>query len=144
MRMDRTDVTPRQAEALVGLPFVDGEFDCVHLAVRAQADLWGRVVRWPAGTRHPRGRRGQAAEIERTRDQVVDAIDVPESGDIVLMRQRLANGAFQYHVGTLIIHAGQRWVLHVFEGHHSVLQPEADVYIDGTSRDGYYRWRVAG
>lgn len=135
--------TLRQAEALVGLPFVDGEFDCVHLAVRAQAELFGRTVLWPAGTRHPRGRRGQIAEIERSRDQVVDAVEVPESGDIVLMRQRLHDETFQYHVGTLIIHAGQRWVLHVFEGHHSVLQPEADMYMDGTRRDGYYRWREA-
>lgn len=135
-------VTLRQAEAMVGLPFEPGVFDCVHLAVEAQRRLFQRRVRWPRGLRHPRGRMTQGARINAYRNRVADPVERPEHGGLVLMLQPVPNGKWQYHLGTTFLHLGQIWVLHVHEGGSSVLQIEEDLYRDGTRREGYYRWRL--
>lgn len=131
--------TLRDAERLVGLPFVDGEFDCGHMVVLAQRELFGREVDLPLP--HPRGRRGQAALIGRLSATLVDLVDVPEAGDVALYSQADADGGVHWHLGTVFVLCGERWLLHVQVGCTSVLQPEADAMRLGLHLQGYYRWR---
>lgn len=139
-------VTLRQAEALVGLAYVDGEFDCAHLAVMAQEYLFGRTVHLPLKGRHPAGRAGQAAAILRHRDELAsrleEAADVA-TGDAVLFTFEDVDGRVCWHIGTLLLQGGERWVLHTSEAlRSSVLQRLDDCMRDGLFVEGFYRWRV--
>lgn len=137
-------VTLRRAEALVGLPYVEGSFDCMHLAVLAQRELFGRVVAWPDARRHPAGRRTMAAAIARHRETVADPVARPAAGDAVLFLQRV-HGEVQWHVGTLLTDAaGCLWVLHASAAAGaSLLETLADCVAAGFAVEGFYRWRLA-
>jgi hypothetical protein len=134
-------VTLRQAEALVGLPCVPGRFDCMHLAVLAQRVLFNRLVQWQLDA-HPLGRRHQAALVQRHCDELADRLPLdepPVSGDAVLWLR--ADGG--YHIGTLLVQAGRRWVLHTSEATgSSVLQQLADTAAHGLRLEGFYRWHA--
>ncbi|MGI9218600.1 MAG: hypothetical protein ACR2JA_16570 [Hydrogenophaga sp.] len=134
--------TLRAAEALVGLPYVARSFDCMHLAVLAQQQLFGRTVRW-AGGLHPARPTYQVALV---RDAIGDvarplaAGEQPEAGDAVLW---LAGGgrSTHFHIGTLLLHAGEQWVLHTSEAlGTSVLQRLAECPLTGLRLEGIYRW----
>lgn len=135
-------VTLRQAEALVGLPYVPRTFDCMHLAVLAQQQLFGRTVRWHAG-QHPAGPAHQVALLQGAIAGVarsLQATEAPEPGDAVLW---LAGGGRRthFHIGTLLVHAGEQWVLHTSEGlGASVLQRLAECPLAGLRLEGIYRW----
>lgn len=139
-------VTLRQAEALVGLPYIDGDADCMHLAVRAQSELFGRTVNWPA-RRHPRGVRGQVALVERHLDELAVLLvddDIPASGDAVLWTaDDDAGKGLRYHIGTLLVQASEMWVLHTNAGlGESVLQRLVECPAQGLRLEGIYRWRA--
>ena len=137
-------VTLRQAQALVGLPYVAGTNDCMHLAVRAQRELFGRTVAWPGDARHPAGRRTMAAAIARQREAMADPVARPAAGDAVLFLQR-AGADLLWHVGTLLTDAaGSLWVLHASAAAGaSLLEPLADCRAAGLAVEGFYRWRLA-
>lgn len=135
--------TLRDAEALVGLPVVPGEFDCAHLARRAQEQLFGRHLQWPLPGRHPRGARGRAAAILRGRDALTDRVGTPAAGDVVLFMQHV-DGRPDWHIGTVLLHCGQPWVLHTDDDiGASVLEPLQRCRMRGLHVEGYYRWREA-
>lgn len=134
----------RRAEALVGLCAVPGEFDCAHLARLAQAQLFGRELDWPLPGPHPRGARGQAAAMRRWRDALAVRVEVPRSGDAVLFEQPAARGG-EWHIGTLLIEGGERWVLHTHGGaQRSVLERLVDCRRRALRVEGFYRWRHRG
>lgn len=135
--------TLRDAEALVGLPTVPGEFDCGHLARLAQERLFGRRLAWPAANgRHPRGARGRAAAIVRGRDQLTDRVAAPAAGDVVLFMQQV-DGHEDWHIGTVLLHHGQQWVLHTNDHiKASVLEPLQRCRARGMHVEGFYRWRA--
>jgi hypothetical protein len=137
-------VTLRQAEALVGLEHVPGQFDCMHLAVLAQRVLFNRVVPW-AQQQHPRGGRHQAVLIARhcaglARPLAAD--DTPGTGDAVLWTNDNENGSARcFHIGTLFVQGGERWVLHSSQAlGSSVLQRLAECPAQGLRFEGFYRW----
>jgi len=135
--------TLRDAEALVGLPTVPGEFDCAHLARLAQERLFGRRLRWPLQGRHPRGARGRAAAILRGREQLTDPVAAPDAGDVVLFVQHV-DGHADWHIGTVLMQHGLPWVLHTND--HigaSVLESLARCCMRGLHVEGFYRWRAA-
>lgn len=135
-------VTLRQAEALVGLEYIPGHFDCMHLAVLAQRVLFNRLVAWDLPL-HPRGQRHQAVLVQRHCAELADRLpegEQPVSGDAVLW---IRTGDGGYHIGTLIVQAGVRWVLHTSEATgSSVLQRLADMPAQGLRLDGFYRWHA--
>lgn len=135
-------VTLRQAEALVGLEFRAGQFDCMHLAVLAQRVLFGREVGWPDQA-HPRGGRHQAALIQRHCGDLARPLadgEVPASGDAVLWTNEDEDGR-SFHIGTLLVQGGERWVLHSSEAlGSSVLQRLAETPAQGLRLEGFYRW----
>lgn len=136
-------VTLRDAEALVGLPYVEGTADCMHLAVLAQRRLWGRAVGWQQ-QRHPLGRGLQAAMIRRHIGALAAPLgehDTPRSGDAVLWRMHADTPAERFHIGTLLVDGGERWVLHTTAAlRASVLQRLADCAAAGLHFEGFYRW----
>lgn len=136
--------TLRDAEALVGLPYRAGRFDCMHLAVKAQAELFGHVVRWPAGARHPAGHADQMAVMRQHMGGIarsLDAGDVAISGDAVLWRVAVGTPDEHWHVGTLFVQFGERWVLHTTAAKGaSVLQRLGECAVEGLQFEGFYRW----
>lgn len=133
-------VTLRQAEQLVGIPHVNGSFDCMHLAVHAQRELFGRNVGW-SEARHPCGSRGQAAWIQRHRAALADPVEDPQTGDVGLYTETV-DGSTHYHIATVFIERGERWLLHSRDGGTSILQREADAIRSLLRLEGYYRWRA--
>jgi hypothetical protein len=134
----------RKAERLVGQQHVDGSFDCAHLAVQAQREIFGREVRLPYGTApHPMGRLGQMAAISSLRDVLADHVADGDTGDAVLFAQQTPQGK-RWHIGTLIVEAGDVWVLHTHGGAGaSVLERLRELAPRGLRVEGYYRWRNA-
>ena len=135
-------VTLRDAEALVGLRYVPGRFDCMHLAVLAQHQLFGHTVRW-ADQRHPVRDSDQVLLLDMSRAEVCRRLAVDEalaSGHAVLFT--VADGAApRYHIGTLILGLGERWVLHTSQAlGSSVLQRLSDCAAAGLRVEGFYAW----
>lgn len=136
--------TLRDAEHLVGIPYVPGTQDCMHLYIRAAAELFGRQVRMP-GRRHPVAGARQAAWMGAVQDgqfEPVAAGDAARSGDLVLWLAQGDRGA-HFHVGMLIVDqpTGEAWVLHSEAGiGASVLQRLADTRLAGMRLEGLYRW----
>ena len=131
--------TLRDAERLfVGLPYVRETFDCMHLAVMVQADLFGRIVRWRQ-QRHP----ANAAERDRLIRQHAAAlarrVDEPRTGDAALMWPAGMHDE-GLHIGTVFVERGERWVLHTSGGTGAVLQRLVDAQCLGLVVEGFYRW----
>lgn len=132
----------RQAEALVGLPSVPRVQDCMHLAMRARHQLFGRAVATPAGA-HPVRPQRQAELIRAGIGSLARPLtpdEAPADGDLVLW---LADGELgeHFHIGTLFVHAGELWVLHTSEElGASVLQRLAECRMWGLRLEGIYRW----
>lgn len=135
----RTVPTARDAERFIDLPYSEQDFDCGHLTVLVQKELFGRDLDLPL--RHPRGRRGQAVMIGRISQTLVDSVDQPETGDIALYTQPCEDGGEQYHLGTVFVLCGERWLLHVQFGQRSVLQREREATRLGLHLQGYFRCR---
>ncbi len=133
-------VTLRDAERLVGMPYVAGRFTCMHLAVWAQDALWGREVARQAPRRVPVHGRQQAAMVEHWRHQLCDVVKTPASGDVVLFHDDLAE--WPWHIGTVLVEGGETWVLHTHQGiGASVLERLPDTQRRGLRVEGFYRWR---
>lgn len=134
-----TAATLRDAEALVGLPYDEERFDCAHLVSLTQQRIFGRDVGLPQ--HHPRGRRGQAALIGQLCAALVQRVQTPATGDVALYLEVEDDGRERFHLGTLFLQAGERWLLHAHATSGvSVLQREADALRMGLRLDGYYRW----
>lgn len=138
----------RRAEAMVGLRYVPGRFDCAHLAVAVQQQVFGRDVaalKLAVGRRNPAQRPAQAAKLQAARDALARRVPVNEarSGDLVLFVDPAAEGeAVQWHVGTLIRELSEQWVLHTHAGlGSSVLERLPDCCRRGLRLEGFYRLR---
>ena len=75
----RPIVTLRQAECLVGIPYVTRRFDCAHLAVLAQAVLFKRRVAGLVPEQHPWSPREQARVLLRWRAELATHAGVGRS-----------------------------------------------------------------
>ncbi len=132
-------VTLRDAERLVGRPHIDGVADCGHLVVDTQRLLFNREVDLPL--QHPQGRRGQAALIGRLSAVLVQRVDVPATGDVGLYIEDDDDGGWHFHLGTIFVQGGERWLLHSHATTGaSILQREADALRLGLRVEGHYRW----
>ncbi len=132
----------RQAEALVGLPYLPRVQDCMHLVLRAQRQLFGRTVGVPDGAHpvHPHRQQRLIMAGVGTLVRPLELDEAPADGDLVLW---LAEGELgtHYHAGTLLLHAGEQWVLHTSEElGASVLQRLAECGMWGLRLEGIYRW----
>lgn len=136
------------AEQYVGREYVEGVFDCVSLAVLVQDELFGRHIAAPAAGERRKGRRGQAGEIQRLQPGLADRIEEPSTGDAVLIYAHTAAGKPPYnrhwHLGTVFVQAGEKWVLHCANQAQGVLLQRLDQMLgQALHLDGFYAWRDA-
>lgn len=128
------------SERYVGLPWIEGEFDCADLCALVRAEVFGQPIALPP--EHGAGPFGRSAAIARHAADYAVPTDAPVEGDAVLM---LARGRVQ-HIGVLCEIAGERWVLHNQQTGdapprgHTVLTRVRELGRYGYRIEGYYRW----
>ena len=101
-----------KAQAYVGTLYVPGTYDCGHLFLDVQRDVFGRTLHVPVTGGHAQGRARQAAQIAAVRDALAVRIDAPAHGCAVLTTSTTDNGHLLWHVGTVFEFGGEAWVLH--------------------------------
>lgn len=137
------DAMLAKAEKYVGLPYLEGEFDCADLAAKVQWEVFGRVVSLPVHRKRPRGALGQAREIHALQGELADRIDQPVTGCGVMTTEPTDNGQ-RWHIGTVFVANGEAWVLHnSFLMRCACLQRLADLQRMGARLEGFYAWRCA-
>lgn len=127
------------AQGYVGREYVPGQYDCAHLAIDVQREVFGRHISLPAP--HRLGRAGQVAQIRALRDELAVRIGTAVHGCGVLITTPLDAGP-QWHIGTVLIHRGETWVLH--NSAHigsAALNLIADFARRGQRIEGFYRWK---
>lgn len=134
----------QRAESYVGMPYIDGEFDCADLAARVQWEIFGRVIALPVHRRRPMGARGQAREIHKLQAELAVRIDLPTTGCGVLMYELDRDGTQLWHIGTGFVDRQHVWVLHNSHALGSAyLQLLVDMQRQGMHVEGYYQWMTA-
>lgn len=124
-----------------GLPYCARTMDCADLVVLVQRELFGRTVLLP-GMKRPRPLRldQQAAELELHAASLAHRVEVPTTGDLVLM---LDTGQTRPgHAGTYFFLAHEQWVLHTT--HHigaSRLHRVRELPSLGLRIEGFYQWK---
>ena len=80
---------------------------------------------------------GHLADLARPLQPCEPAI----TGDAVLWQAGIGSDAQHWHIGTLFVALGERWVLHTTAAlGASVLQPLAECGAQGLHFEGFYRW----
>ena len=126
------------SERYVGLAYIEGGFNCAELVRQVQAEVFGRLVRYPA--EQPADYRGQARMLreELPRHVVPIAVsETPEDGDGMVL---IARG-YAEHIGVLCQINAEPYVLHNFiRGGMVVLHRLSDLPSQGIKLEGVYRW----
>lgn len=135
-------ITREQVERYVGIPYVEGVFDCADLAQQVLCELFGIELALPQDrvrSLHPSTR---ISEIVRWRPLVARRrFDRSQwrNGDGVLM----CVGEYLSHIGLLFDLNGEWWVLHNdAECKASVLTRVRELRLAGFSLDGVYGWKL--
>jgi hypothetical protein len=131
-----------RAQSYVGMPYLEGAFDCADLAVKVQWELFGRLVSLPA--HHGAGARTQGALIAKHRDEVADRMEQAQTGCAALLWEPDGATNRLWHIGTVFVHEGEVWVLHNSLALGSAaLQRLNDMKRWGMRLEGFYAWRGA-
>lgn len=130
------------AQSYVGLPYVDGEFDCAHLYLKVQREVFGRELVLPTHHEmHRKGHMSQGAQIRAARDELAVQIKEPTHGCAVLMVGPSEVGEL-WHIGTVLDHNGHWWVLHNSRPMGGVaLNNLRDFAWRGQRIEGFYEWK---
>lgn len=131
------------AQAYVGVDYVPGQYDCAHLFLDVQRQVFGCTPAVPAHlARHAQGRAGQVAQISEARDALAQRIAEPVHGCGVLMTSQNDAGQTLWHIGTVFMHRGDAWVLHnsAVLG-NAALSRLRDFAWRGQRIEGFYAWK---
>jgi hypothetical protein len=122
------------SDAYLGLPYVEGEFDCADLAARVRREVFGQEIHLPSD--HGAGAFARNAAVTRNKDATAERTDAPVDGDAVLL---IARGRLQ-HIGLYCVIAGEPWVMHNQEkiGVHRTRLRELERF--GYRLEGFYKW----
>jgi hypothetical protein len=131
------------SDAYVGLPYVDGEFDCAELARTVQLEVFRRAIDLPT-ERQYLGLDGVAkvramnAQLAACRDDYGVQTSTPQEGDAVLIVSR---GRLD-HIGLYCLINGEAWVLHAASGINQVVRTRLrELPLYGYSLEGFYAWK---
>lgn len=134
------------SDKYLGLPYVEGSFDCADLARLVQKEVFGRDVAIP-GSRDYFGKRGSeklqamqgqiASELEK--GDVAVPVAEPQEGDAVLIFAR----GYLEHIGVYCTLNGEPYVLHASPGRAAkqVIRSRLRGFTNfGYTVEGYYKW----
>ncbi|WP_417282220.1 hypothetical protein [Comamonas sp.] len=129
-----------QLDRFVGIPYCPRHMDCADLALLVQRDLFGRHVVLAGKRARPLDLDAQAAAIAGYCSELGTAVEQPQDGDAVLMRDIGADQAG--HIGTYVF---TNYAPHVLHTSHklgaSVLHRVQDLPGYGLAVEGYFRWK---
>lgn len=124
------------SEQYIGEPYVEGANDCAALAARVAREQFGRVVALPE--ERAAGIFGQSAQIKAGAAALVDPVESPDDGDLVLM---VAAGRIS-HVGVFCRIDNVAYVLHAMRNAGAVvLHRLFALKYQGLEIEGFYRWK---
>lgn len=127
-------------EALVGIPYCARRMDCADLAMRVQAEVFGRAVQLPGRRPRPLRDAEQAEAIAAYASQLAVPVETPQDGDAVLMRD--SGQAVAGHIGTYFFLNYTPMVLHTSHAMGaSVLHRAQDLGGYGLRIEGFFRWK---
>lgn len=130
------------AQSYVGLEYVPGVYDCGHLFLDVQRQVFGRELTLPDLGPHSQGRAGQARQIATVRDALATRIQDPAHGCAVLLTTPLDGGQLAWHIGTVFVYRGDVWVLHNSHAMGSAsLNRLRDFAWRGQRIEGFYTWK---
>jgi hypothetical protein len=128
-----------QLDRFIGIPYCPRHMDCADLALLVQRELFGRQVVLAGKRARPLELDAQAEAIAGYCAELGTAVDRPQDGDAVLMRDFDAEQAG--HIG---IYVFTNFAPHVLHTSHklgaSVLHRVQDLQGFGLVVEGYYRW----
>lgn len=129
-----------KVEALVGIPYCARRMDCADLAIRVQAEVFGRTVHLPGKRPRPLRDAEQAHAIAAYAEQLAAPVKCPRDGDAVLMRE--PGQAVAGHIGTYFFINYTPMVLHTSHAlGASVLHRVQDLGGYGLRIEGFFRWK---
>jgi len=122
-------------QAYIGQAYIPGENDCAALAVRVQAEVFGREIDLP--TERATSVRGMSRQIEAHKNDFATRTDNPDDGDAVLM---IGRGRLD-HIGVFVMINGEGYVLHAMRDAGQVcLHRLRDLHRYGLDIEGFYQW----
>ena len=130
------------AQSYVGREYVPGHYDCAHLAIDVQREVFGRQIALPACmAEHRLGRAGQAAQIRAASAELATRVQEPVHGGAVLITTPVDTG-LQWHIGTVFVRDAEVWVLHNSHTMGSAcLSRLRDFAWRGQRIEGFYAWK---
>ncbi len=131
------------AQSYVGVEYVPGQYDCGHLFLDVQRQVFGRTVALPQIVQsHAQGRAHQAAQISAVRDTLAQRVAEPVHGCAVLITSPADDGQLLWHVGTVFVYRAEAWVLHNSAVMGSAaLNRLKDFGWRGQKIEGFYTWK---
>lgn len=130
------------SDRYVGLPYVEGKFDCGALAELVQREVFGREIHLPserryAGKRDVEKFQAMAGQIEAERANFAERTETPKDGDAVLL---IARG-YPMHIGVYCVLQGEPWVMHAVDSCGAVVRCRIrDLVMRALKIEGFYRW----
>ena len=124
------------ADAYVGRPYAEGDYDCAALAADVLREVFGRVVVLPA--ERPRDPAAAARMVDELRRSCAVRIDSPVEGCAVLLRRGAI--ARPWHIGVYFKRGGEGCVLHSVLGAGAITTRVRELARIGYQVEGYYRW----
>lgn len=126
-------------DQFIGIPYCPRHMDCADLALLVQRELFGRRVVLAGKRARPLELGAQAQAIAGYCAALGTAVERPQDGDAVLMRDFAADQAG--HIGTYVF---TNYAPHVLHTSHklgsSVLHRVQDLQGYGLIVEGFYRW----
>lgn len=127
-------------EDYIGREYIIDEYDCVHLLVDVQQNVFGHDLEIPVERENHL--KNKSAQIAAHLDHYTHPIeeDEIEEGDMVLMK---CKGVLN-HTGIVAFHKGVPYVVHNLRNIRSVAMHKIrDLQRYNLIVDGYYRFKVA-
>lgn len=129
-----------QLDRFIGIPYCPRHMDCADLALLVQRELFGREVVLAGKRARPLGALDQAAAIASYCEELGTAVQQPQDGDAVLMRD--FDVAQVGHIGIFVF---TNYAPHVLHTSHKLggsrLHRMQDLQGYGLVVEGYYRWK---
>lgn len=126
------------SENFIGKPYALGDADCAALVTEVRERVFNEPVPEAIQVMRENTRLKRIEQLETLARSVVNKIESPEDGDVVLMMCR----GRPSHVGVFCVVDGEDCVLHAMENAKMVVRHRIrDLPKFFLEVEGYYRWK---